>query len=360
MASWRWNNYLLSRVPSSKTPLLISVDETSLCRFQGGGKGTVFIRKSVQQATLAQRRAYLSHVGVACNQPHLQRLLPQFIVGNERLLPARAMVRLEAAAPAYVRLVRQQSSWINSQLFASILRDIVKALQPYLDTYQIIFIFDAAPTHITAHVFRQCGRLGAWPMLVAANMTWCLQVLDTHAFSRYKRCVEGAYQDALAIGAVGIDEFFECVYGAIEEVIQSVPWQGAFLDNGFGANQNALCRSVRRHLQLEGPVSVSSDRPTDEDLRVCFPRGYVIPAAVQSWMALPAAPAIVAAAAASPGPSSAASSVAAPLPATARYFTRSVAAAMSAAPSSGSAPSSAPAVVAHRLLSPRWIPSHRL
>ena len=83
-----------------------------------------------------------------------------------------------------------------------------------------------------------------------------------------------------------------------------------------------------------------------------------LPAAVQSWMALPAPPAPVAPAAL-PGFPAPASAAAAPLLATAPYFTRSVAAAMSASSSSGSASTSAPAAVAHLLISPRWSPRGR-
>lgn len=157
----------------------INIDETSICLFQGKGSGTVFVRKSVQRATLNKRRKYLSHVACACDQPHLQRLLPQFLVGNERVLPARAMARLRAAAPGFVRLLRRKSSWLNDGLFATILRAIVAALGPYLHEYQVIFMFDAARIHCTSGVFETCFRLGAWPLLISARMTWLLQMLDT-------------------------------------------------------------------------------------------------------------------------------------------------------------------------------------
>jgi hypothetical protein len=83
-----------------------------------------------------------------------------------------------------------------------------------------------------------------------------------------------------------------------------------------------------------------------------------LPAAVQSWMALPAPPAPVTPAALL-GPSASASGCCRAVARDNAYFTRSVAAAMSAASSSGSASSSAPAFVAHLLISPRWTPRVR-
>ena len=157
-------------------------------------------------------------------------------------------------------------------------------------------------------------------------MTWLLQVLETHTFSRYEKCVEGDCQDALVRGAVGIDQLLQCVYSAIEEAMQIQSWQAAFHDSGFGGHQDALCKSVSRHLKLDGLFSVSSDRPSVEEVRPCFRRNAVVAAAVFSRMALPA-PALP--------PAPAADAHAAPLPPPGRMVARSMAA--SSAPLSSSA-----------------------
>ena len=44
-AVWQWYNFCVARVPSGKAPLRINVDETSVCLFQGGGKGTIVFNK---------------------------------------------------------------------------------------------------------------------------------------------------------------------------------------------------------------------------------------------------------------------------------------------------------------------------
>ena len=345
-ASWRWWSYLHAQVPSGKRPLRVNIDETALCLFQGGGKGTVFVSKAIQRASLSKRRTYLTHVGVVCDQPHLQRILPQFIVGNLRALPARAMMRLHAARPGNVYLLRRDSSWVNQGLFATIIRLIMAALRPYLDEYQVILMFDTYKAHITSCIFSECARAGAWPLLVPPSMTWLLQVLDTHAFGRYKACLQGAYQDAAATGAVNIDRFLQCVYGAIEEAMQARTWALAFDENGFGAAQGRLSRTVRRHLELEDVAAVSACRPSLEELRLCFPRNADVPDVVLARMAAPAPPARAAPAAASP----------APLPAPGRPTTRSMTAAAAVASSSAAPPRVIPVVAARRLLPRRCAP----
>lgn len=339
---WRWNNYLVSQVPAGKTPLLINIDETAICRFQGHGKGTVFVRKAVQKVSLAKRREYMNHVGVVCDQPLLQRLLPQYIIGTERTLPARAMARLNAARPGYVRLRRRKSMWMNQELFARIIRDIMDVLQPYLDEYQVILIFDAFKAHLGSCVFTTCASVGAWPAVVPPLMTWLLQMLDSHTFRPYKACLQGEYSDARAGGPVNIDRFLQCIYTAMEETMQSKSWQSAFQQNGFGVGQASLSNTVRRHLQLEGePIAIPAGRPSLEDVQLCFIKKLVVPASVFSRMAEPApAPAAPAAGHAPPPP-----------PAAERAVTRSMSAAARAVP-----PPAPPVVVAHRLLPRRYIP----
>ena len=48
-ASWQWLNYLVSKVPAGKKALLINMDETAVCLFQGPSKGTVIAGKKRQQ-----------------------------------------------------------------------------------------------------------------------------------------------------------------------------------------------------------------------------------------------------------------------------------------------------------------------
>ena len=129
------------------------MDETSVCLIEGNGTGKVFIRRAVQRATLSNRRKCRSHVGVLCDRPDLQRHLPQFIVDNERCLLARDTARLRAAMPGYIRLVRRESSWLDSDLFALIVRTIVAAVRPHVDEYQNIFSVDAASIHVTPRIF---------------------------------------------------------------------------------------------------------------------------------------------------------------------------------------------------------------
>ena len=113
---WQWYNCCASRVPDGKSILRINMDETSVCSFQGGGKGTVVFKKRrdppadepVERASRAKRRCCLTHVAFICDRPDIQPVLPQVLIANETTLPASQLAALQAAAPANVYLVRFQ------------------------------------------------------------------------------------------------------------------------------------------------------------------------------------------------------------------------------------------------------------
>ena len=101
---WQWFNFLKGQVPGGKAVLRLNVDETSVCLFQGGGKGTVIAGKRkirdrapdgasasvepVQKVTRTTRRTCMTHVAFVCDRPDIQPLLPQVVIGNERTFPA--------------------------------------------------------------------------------------------------------------------------------------------------------------------------------------------------------------------------------------------------------------------------------
>ena len=93
---------MTSCIPGNKQLLRINLDETSVCLFQGSGKGNVFVgkkRRLVQFVQTRKRRCYFTHVAVICDNSELQPLLPQVLIGNERTFLAASMNGLRAGKP---------------------------------------------------------------------------------------------------------------------------------------------------------------------------------------------------------------------------------------------------------------------
>ena len=89
----------------------------------------------------------MTHVAIICDDPALQPLLPQFVIGNCAVFLQREWRALQASCPSNVVLVRQKSAWNNTKLFCEILRQPGVVLRPFLcsvqpGTYSIDFFFD--------------------------------------------------------------------------------------------------------------------------------------------------------------------------------------------------------------------------
>ena len=287
-AVWQWYNCCAARVPRGKQPLRINLDETSVCLFQGGGKGTVALNKRRgnpseephERASRAKRRCCLTHVAFICEKPDIQPLLPQVIVGNPATFLVRDFAALQAAAPLNVHLVRQKSAWNNKELMARIITMLGIALREHLAEWQPILLLDCSRVHLHPIVFNRCLANNIWPIIVPAKLTWLLQPCDTHAFLRFKIYLRKAYQAARARAVsqeLNVAEFLACMYSAIRFVLQGTVWDTAFDADGFGHGQQRLSNLVLRNLNISDPLHLPDSLPTDELLRECFPRGARVP-----------------------------------------------------------------------------------
>ena len=322
-AVWQWYNYAASRVPAGKEPLRINLDETSVCLFQGDAKGTVFFRKKrkrgrrllggaagapSQQVSRKKRRTCVTHIGVVCDNAAVQPRLPQVLIGNCQTFLVREWAALNARVPANVFLIRQKSAWNNVAVCRRVVGMLGAALQPFAARYQPILLMDAARAHLHASVAERCAAKGIWLIVVPAKLTWLLQPCDTHAFQRYKLYLKAAYQRlqiSSASGQVSTPDFITAVCQTIRFVLQARRWAGAFDQDGYEFGQARLAPSVLRQIGLDVSPSVGAARPSEDVVRLCYPRNAAIPLPTLLRPMEPAArPALAGAAiaAAAPGP----------------------------------------------------------
>ena len=286
------------------------MDETSVCVFQGAGKGVIFVDKKrrrdsepVQAVPSAKRRCCMTHVAFICDRSDLQPLLPQVVIANEHTFTATGLAALQASCPANVKLVRQKSAWNNSGLCATIIGWLGEALALHLDGLQPLLLFDAVGLHTTPAVMRAFHASGIWPILVPARTTWLLQPLDTDAFVRYKAHLRERYQKARVANQsadLTIEQFIQCLCDTIKGVLQGRRWAAAFDRDGFGKAQSEVSTFVKKQLAIEGdaPLRLPATQPTMGQLAWCFPRNRKVPEAAL-WRplqppapkALPSAPA---------------------------------------------------------------------
>ena len=296
LVAWQHYNYLEANVAEGRRILRMNLDETSLCLFQGGGRGNVFISKAerrrvAQRVSHSRKRTFLTHVGIICDSPTVQPLLPQVIIGSERTFSDALLVALLEVCAPNVFLERGRTAWINARVMQTIMRRLAAALAPFRREFQPILLLDAHKCHVCARVLAAARDAGIWVVVVPARLTWLLQPLDTHAFALFKRCLRKAYvaeRIRSRNGEVDLPTFLRCVQTALREVLQGRHWADSFASNGFGASQACVSERVRSELQLQTVVSAPSARPSVEQLQRVFPQGLRIPAAIWPRFPVPA------------------------------------------------------------------------
>ena len=116
--------------------------------------------------------------------------------------------------------------------------------------------------------------------------------MDTHAFNAYKIHLQKAYQEErirTLDGAVGVAALVRSVCAGIHHVLEAKSWTEAFDYNGFRAVQGNVGRNAFAALQATEPLNIPATRPTDEELKECFPKRAKV-ASARLWRMLEAAP----------------------------------------------------------------------
>ena len=115
----------------------------------------------------------------------IQKVLPQVIVRNHRLLPRR-VAALHQARSDSVYVLPRESGWNNCRLQCETLKLMRCLLSPMATSHWFVMSLDAHGAHIAPCVFEAACRAGVSLMVISASMTHILQPLDTHVFSNLK------------------------------------------------------------------------------------------------------------------------------------------------------------------------------
>ena len=308
-ATWQWFNWSLAQIPEGKTPLLLNMDETACCLFYDGASGVLAsepialqARRGLlaQNASRGQTRSNLSLVALLCDDSEVQAELPQYIIGNEHVLPAAvvAQLQMEGALLRNVRVLRRQSAWVNDALLAVVARHWGEVLSRHRAERQPILLVDSCNAHLGRKFLAACARAKIWVVCVPARLTWLMQPADTHCFALFKAWLRKAFHEALLAnedGKVFVKDVILQLNTAIRKVLQGRRWKGAFVKNGYAPGQRQVRGKILQLLEWDTTPSVSSELPSFDDFRALFPRRREIPlkdllACHRSRAAAPGAP----------------------------------------------------------------------
>ena len=132
-----------------------------------------------------------------CTDPEIQSILPQVIFVSDSHVNWEEMQLLWPILPDNVYLRRQKKGWNNRKQHIVIIRMLGKILEPYLDRFQVVLVFDALKIHLHPDVLEELFMWMFWYQVVPKDLTFLLQPLDTHAFRKMKRFLRDKFNDNL-------------------------------------------------------------------------------------------------------------------------------------------------------------------
>ena len=286
-AMWKWSNYLHSKVPQTKKPLCVNIDESSIKLDQDLKHGHVgesartlakghMLRRNIPKSI---RRTAYSLVAVICDDAEIQKCLPQFIVVNKRTCTEAVYKALLDTVPATIILWRRDTAWLDTKSVCQVVRVVAKALNKYQTTHQVILSMDACKTHMNSLVWQTAAKMGFFMFGIPALTTGFLQPLDVYVFAQLKNtlrrvgqrhCIDiGVAYCTLGMSIVALTD-------AIFEVLNGHSWRSSFEHLGLQGHQRSLSQILRSSLDFTEMPLVAVGFPSLADLMYCFPRGSVI------------------------------------------------------------------------------------
>lgn len=314
---FQWLLFELSAVPDGADVVIINMDETALTAVKVDKLGNSSVsRDAAGRSGVVLRKMRplkrTSLIASVCNSPDIQRSLPQIRVVSYRKdegLPTQPVRQAYADADLPQLAYHGTTGWVSTAILKNWLQQTVNAVRSRKPNCAIILVVDDAPSHIADAFIEACRARCVRLVILPAKMTWCLQPLDTHVFSRLKRRIRELlfeYQERLMSSSVPPLERIRQHGRAIKEILVDQDWTRTLQRSGFTGDMAAVRPQLRKLLEPDLPtprLPLAAD--IMEVLQVPLERATKILTMLAAIPLRPAAPAVVVApaVAADPGPS---------------------------------------------------------
>ena len=260
----QWFAWLRHECPATKKILRLNLDESSVKLFMPYGRGHIVRlggrakRRVKQPASRKDMRLCVTFVGIICDDPSIQPLIPQIILGSERALTKRLLTEVRPRLRKNVCLLRARNGWMTAHLMAKLMSLLGAKLKALLDEYQPILLMDAFSAHISPMVFRAAARAQIWVVVIPAKMTGLVQPLDTHVFYKFKMYLRQKFMESAtqsASGRVPVENVIMATNDAVRYILQKYDWSKAFEENGFRLHEGGVRDRI---LETIGSTNLSS------------------------------------------------------------------------------------------------------
>ena len=186
------------------------------------------------------------------------------------------MNRLWEMLPNNVFLKRKGKGWTDNISHVEIISIIGKVLEPFQNKYQPVLIVDACKVHLSDEALEELFDDLMWYMVVPKELTYLLQMLDSHAFGTFKLMCRSIFNDTLGRHdyPTPLALMVAIVIRVIETWITPRDWTYAFNENGLGTEQAVQTRLyIKQQCGWEDVFpTITARRPTAQQLlQLCWP-----------------------------------------------------------------------------------------
>ena len=201
IATRKWWDYLKATTPAGKKLLTTNLDETYVAYYQGVFSGNLAVTKKTwpvterplsQPASRSQLRTGLTHVGIVCDVPLAQKLLPHVIIASGKVMTMTGWRAVLPFLPSCMHLIRMPSKWITAECLVWIINLVGRKLRGLKNLYDIVLSMDVLGLHYCDKVVNAARTNGIRLHFIPGRLTWLLQPLDTHGFALYKRYLKNS------------------------------------------------------------------------------------------------------------------------------------------------------------------------
>jgi hypothetical protein len=214
-------------------------------------------------------------MSMVTHEPGMQPLLPQVLVGNEKVFTQALMKSMKPKLPRNFVMLRKKSAWNCHATMREILSLLAKALKKVMEGRSVILILDVHSSHFDISIFAHARRLGVRLVYVPASLTFLLQPCDTHVFAVLKQVLRKAWQKRVSQNSTkpSKEEWLEMIFRSVRSVLQGTKWESAFLATGALASQTEVSPRTFSRMGLVARPVVPPGPPTAEQAALIFPRG---------------------------------------------------------------------------------------
>lgn len=236
--------------------IVVNMDETMLSNVTPHAKGNVAGSDACGDvaSAIVKRQAPLprtSLIAAICSEAALQSVLPQVRLpkGASEAVPSRP-VQAAYAKAGYPQVARHGGSgWATAPVLLWWLSALRGAILKEKPGARIILVWDRCPTHVSGVVLQRAKSLGIRIVIIPSKMTWRLQPLDTHVFSRLKhtmRSLEFAARARASSGTLPVLERVELHGIAIRATLVETSWAEIMQRSGLSPRIEMVRDAVKQ------------------------------------------------------------------------------------------------------------------